>query len=104
MTNVISGLGWSVKSVFATNIEKYVKMLRSQLFTYKQVVFFLNSLSLLGRIWELQAENNKSETMNLLNKWLLTKYNLVKNIPKGFIKSNEVLCFYPLVEFELSSI
>jgi hypothetical protein len=73
--------------------------LRAQLSTYEQFVFFLNSMSTLGRIWELDAQTNKYAE-KLIDKQLITKYDLVKNIPTEFIVNVEPRVIYPLVEYE----
>lgn len=77
----------------------YIKQLRAQLSTYEQFVFFLNSMSTLGRIWEIDAQKNK-HTKQLIDKRLITKYDLVKNIPTEFIMNVEPRVIYPLVEYE----
>ncbi len=77
----------------------YIKVFRSQLSTYEQAVFFLNSLSFLGRIWEIEAEQNLKPD-KISDKRLISKYNLVKNMsdfPFADIVGSD---FYPLVEFE----
>ncbi|MBI1939372.1 MAG: putative phage abortive infection protein [Ignavibacteriales bacterium] len=72
----------------------YVKMYRAQLSTYEQSVFFFNSLSDLGNVWELDQSNLNS------NDQLITKYNLIKNIPTEFILDINLNAFYPDVEYE----
>lgn len=84
---------------YAEKIE-YIKLLRSQLSTYEQAVFFMNSFSFPGRIWELQASLN-DRVLPLIDRELITKYNLVKNIPAGFIPDIAVDKMYPLVEYEM---
>ncbi|MBI9036363.1 MAG: putative phage abortive infection protein [Bacteroidales bacterium] len=66
----------------------YVKTLRAQMSNYEQAIFFLNSVTHLGSKWETK------------NRKLITKYNLVKNLPKNFIESIEVDCYYPKVDYE----
>lgn len=83
--------------------KEYVKMLRSQLSTYEQAVFFMNSLSFPGRIWELQA-SVKLSNIPIPDRELITKYDLVKNIPEGFIPKIKVPEFYPHVEYELGNV
>jgi hypothetical protein len=79
---------------------EYIKLLRSQFSTYEQSVFFYNSLSVLGRIWEIDSIKNDTADV-LIDKQLITKYNLVKNIPNEFISDFDIDKYYPLVEFEL---
>jgi hypothetical protein len=71
---------------------QYVRTLRAQLSTHEQAIFFFNSLSRMGRRWEL-GENDS-------NKKLVTKYNLIKNIPHGFIGNIDFRKYYPEVRYE----
>ncbi len=71
----------------------YVKILRAQLSTQEQAFLFYNSLSDLGKAWEKQIgldENNK----------LITKYNLIKNIPTGYTSGFDVQKHYPNIKYE----
>jgi len=76
---------------------EYVKSLRVCLNLNEQYLFFLNSMSTLGNVWELsQGANNH-------DKRLITKYNLLKNLPKSY--NEEFLRFnfkrvYPNVYYE----
>ena len=78
----------------------YAKFLRSQFSAYEQSVFFYNSLSTLGRIWEIEADKN-DKVADIIDKRLITKYNLVKNILAEFIGDVDLEEVYPLVEFEI---
>ncbi|MDI9880925.1 putative phage abortive infection protein [Flectobacillus longus] len=70
----------------------YVKTLRAQLSTHEQAIFLYNSLSNLGKPWEVgQTENNNK---------LITKYNLIKNIPLGFTGTIDPKNYYPDVVYE----
>ncbi len=96
------------KQTFLSYQEKYdyVKTLRAQLSTYEQGVLWYNSLSSLGYKWEYQADSIKgkfkenSKFRSSLNNELITKYNLVKNLPQGIIKTFGVQMFYNDVKFE----
>lgn len=71
----------------------YIKLLRVQLSNYEQIMLFLNSLSQIGR----QLEISQYE----VNDQLITKYNLITNIPnKTLFESIDIINYYPLVEFE----
>ena len=72
----------------------YVKMLRGQLSNMEEVVLFYNSLSDIGIAWEYYYYKNQD-----FNNMLITKYNLIKNIPENFTKFSASL-FYPMVFFE----
>ena len=72
----------------------YIKTFRAQFSTYEQAVLTYNSLSVIGRIWELNQDNLK------VNKQLITKYNFIKNIPAEFISDFEVGEYYPDVKIE----
>jgi len=63
----------------------YIKILRARLNVEEQYLLFLNSLVASGVKWE---DGNR-----LKNDKLITKYNLIKNIPKGFTQING-LSFY----------
>ena len=73
---------------------QYVKTLRAQLSTQEQVLLFLNSLSDLGLPWE------RSNKISDVNQKLITKYNLIKNIPDGFAKGINIRSYYPDVVYE----
>ncbi|MBF8456168.1 hypothetical protein IV494_03145 [Kaistella sp. G5-32] len=74
----------------------YAKLLRSQFSNHEQIFLFLNSISSLGRDWELNVVDDE-------NKKLITKYDLIKNIPKGYRELFNIEKFYPNVEFEDNS-
>ena len=76
----------------------YIKTLRAQLSTYEQSVIFFNSLSQLGRVWELILDNED------VNYKLATKYNFFKNIPSEFIDDYQPIEFYPNIHYEGSNI
>lgn len=96
------------KQTFLSYQEKYdyLKTLRAQLSTYEQGVLLYNSLSSLGYKWEYQADPigiqiNKNNDFRLsLNNELITKYNLIKNLPQGIIKTFGIQMFYNDVKFE----
>lgn len=83
-----------------TYLEKweYSKLLRTQLSNHEQELFFLNSISILGREWEINhiVNENKDEE----NKRFITKYDLIKNISKAIREKHFIDLFYPNVEFE----
>jgi hypothetical protein len=72
---------------------EYVKTLRAQLSTHEQLIFFWNSLSDVGRRWELDRP------VEDVNHRLITKYNLIKNIPDGF-SPFDPRKYYPWVQYE----
>jgi len=81
--------------------EKYefAKTLRAQLSTPEQYLLFFNSLSITGREWEYsKIQSSPNENVNC---HLITKYNLIKNIPDLYFE-DEILInsFYPDVHFE----
>ncbi len=77
-------------------IEKYqyIKTMRAQLSTQEQMLLFWNSVSDIGMDWE------KGSKVVLDNDKLITKYNLIKNIPDGYSKYISPRKYYPLVEYE----
>lgn len=77
-----------------------IKFLRAQLSTFEQKLIFLNSISSIGRIWELEIINNGSKDISINNQ-LITKYNLLKNIPDDILFENiKISTYYPLVIIE----
>jgi hypothetical protein len=70
----------------------YIKTLRAQMTTHEQAIFFYNSLTVMGLPWELDITDD--------NKKLITKYNLIKNLPKGFTGQLEPNLYYPYLQFE----
>lgn len=90
------------KEKYLTENEKYdyIKILRGQLSNYEQLVFFLNSLSEIGRTWELMKKHKPNKEINRNNQ-LITKYNLIKNIPMQYIvEAINLLDYYPEIEYE----
>lgn len=83
-----------------TYLEKweYSKLLRTQLSNHEQELFFLNSISILGRDWELN--HIVSDTTIEENSRFITKYDLIKNISKAIREKYFIESFYPNVEFE----
>lgn len=72
----------------------YIKTLRAQLGTFEQAVFFYNSISSLGEPWEL------SEKLTNVNDKIITKYNLIKNVPFGFTRALDPKSYYPDIFYE----
>ncbi|WP_159435238.1 putative phage abortive infection protein [Pedobacter suwonensis] len=73
--------------------KNYTRIVRGQLSDYEQILFFYNSISQLGRVWELS--DNKNEAINE-NDQLISRYNLVKNISKRPLVNNiQTQSFYP---------
>ena len=70
----------------------YVKTSRAQMSTHEQVILFYNSLTHLGAPWENLEKD--------VNNRLITKYNLIKNLPKGFTGDLNPKDYYPDVFFE----
>lgn len=76
----------------------YMKTLRAQMTTYEQIILFWDSLSILGKSWELRERNKDEPDKNL---FLITKYNLIKNIPAKFSNQEiQLNFFYPEVKFD----
>lgn len=79
---------------------KYIKIIRGQLSTYEQIIFFLNSLSTLGRVWEIEKRYEAAEAIEP-NQQLITKYNLIKNVPYDeIIAEIRLTAFYPDLTYE----
>ena len=83
----------------------YIKTLRAQLSTHEQILLFFNSLSFLGMVWELTPKYDKTDDIKLnleraKSKMLITKYQLIKNIPGEDIFGLKINEFYPFVKLE----
>jgi len=90
------------KEKYLTENEKYdyIKILRGQLSNYEQLVFFLNILSEIGRTWELMKKHKTDKEIKKV-KQLITKYNLIKNIPMQYVVGAiNLLDYYPEIEYE----
>lgn len=90
------------KEKYLTDDEKYhyIKILRGQLSNYEQIVFFLNSVSEIGRAWELMKKHNPEKEIKK-EKQLITKYHLIKNIPMQYVVGAiNLLDYYPEIEYE----
>lgn len=80
---------------------EYIKILRAQLSTYEQAVLFTNSLSKMGKSWELKPEiDSKLEGFSKHDFELITKYNLIKNLPGDYIFGIPFKYFFPEIEYE----
>ncbi|EOA6820110.1 putative phage abortive infection protein [Vibrio vulnificus] len=71
----------------------YGKILRAQLSTYEQALLFINSISCLGMAWELTYES-------VDEKGLITKYNLITNLPGEHISGIKYKKYYGSVSYE----
>jgi hypothetical protein len=85
----------------------YVKTLRTQFSTHEQILFFFNSLSFLGMVWELTPKIPRESIWipfrrKVESKKLITKYKLIKNIPYGNLFGIKVTDFYPKLLLETS--
>lgn len=78
--------------------QRFVKMVRNQMSNYEQMVLFLNSLSYMGRSWELDSTKNKKK---LSHKQLISHYGLIKNIPIGGMFGIKAQKYYPNINYEL---
>lgn len=78
--------------------KRMVKSITGQMSNYEQIVFFINSLSSLGRNWEIEPQSTpiKGEHWDLI-----THYRLIKNIPSEMLFGIPVSKFYPDIEYEL---
>ncbi|MCI9846636.1 putative phage abortive infection protein [Flavobacterium pectinovorum] len=79
----------------------YSKLLRTQLSNHEQELFFLNSISILGRDWELKNIGSDKEDEN---EQFITKYDLIRNVSKSVLAKYKIKSFYPNVEYEQEEI
>jgi gas vesicle protein len=73
----------------------YIRILRAQLGTHEQALLLYNAISPIGEPWEL------AETITKENEKLITKYNLLKNIPLGFTKNITPKDYFPNIFYEI---
>ncbi|WP_164111995.1 MULTISPECIES: putative phage abortive infection protein [Sphingobacterium] len=71
---------------------EYSKLLRSLYSNHEQIMMYLNSISIFGRDWELSQKDK--------NKQWITKYDLIKNIPRSYREKYCINDFYPNVDYE----
>ncbi|TDB63309.1 putative phage abortive infection protein [Arundinibacter roseus] len=86
-----------------TENEKYFygKTLRAQLSTYEQALIFINSISSLGQKWELTPEIDLlKKHSDIANSKLITKYNIIKNLPGHHLLGIRYKSYYPEVKYE----
>lgn len=80
--------------------KQYLRILRGQLSTYEQYCLVLNSLSCLGRIWELEDLKESSRAIDQKDQ-LITRYEFIRNISYDELMDNiNVSSFYPDVDYE----
>lgn len=87
-----------------TEKEKYFygKTLRAQLSTYEQALLFINSVSSLGMKWEFTPEIDLLKTNEeRKNSKLITRYNLIKNLPGYHLSGLRYKTYYPHVKYEI---
>lgn len=67
---------------------QYVKMLRSQMSDYEQILFYYNSLSNMGNPWINRIVSHEDNEGNIIEETmpysLIIKYRMIKNIPHFF--------------------
>lgn len=79
----------------------YGKSIRSQFSTYEQFILLFNSLSSLGMKWEYTSETSEiPDGAKLEDFKLITRYNLIKNLPGSQYYNFTYRRFYPKVKYE----
>jgi hypothetical protein len=79
----------------------YVKFLRAQLSTYEQILLALNSLSIIGRAWEMERYGGVAPAPA---ERLISKYNLIRNIPGLRLTDDiDLVKLYPVVDYEVKN-
>jgi hypothetical protein len=71
----------------------YSKLIRAQISTYEQILLFLNSLSSLGRKWQLTSDNDKRNDF-------IETYQVIKNVPGVQLYDIKYKKFYPKIVYE----
>lgn len=75
----------------------YGKLFRAQLSTYEQAMLFINSISSMGMKWELRSEVSQKSKYSTN---LITKYNLIKNLPGEHLFGIKYKDYYKDVAYE----
>lgn len=81
----------------------YIKTLRAQLSNTEQYLLFFNSLSFMGRAWELSEVSDPTlePSAPTGSKWLITKYNFIKNVQSlELFNQINISEYYPNLHFE----
>lgn len=79
----------------------YAKTLRAQLSTYEQALIFTNSISNLGWKWEFNPEIELLKVGESVDESkLITKFNIIKNLPGNHFYDITFKKYYPKVKFE----
>jgi len=81
------------KLISTTDKYDYSKLIRAQISTYEQILLFLNSLSSLGRKWQLTADNDKRNDF-------IETYQVIKNVPGVQLYDIKYKKFYPKIVYE----
>lgn len=97
-----------VKFIHDSNLDEndkksYIKHLRGQLSNNEQTLIFLNSISQLGRTWELESKKDGS-ALNT-NDHLVSEYQLIKNISVDEVMPGISLKkYYPFIKYETADL
>jgi hypothetical protein len=79
----------------------YAKTLRAQLSTYEQAILFINSISTFGMKWEYLPEKHLLKNKeDIKNCQLITRYNLIKNLPGYHMFGIRYKSYYPNIKYE----
>jgi hypothetical protein len=85
----------------------YGKTLRAQLSTYEQGLLFIDSISSLGMKWEYTpdvkktaVESDEDFKKTIEDAKLITKFNLIKNLPGNHYFGLSYKLYYPHVKYE----
>lgn len=73
---------------------RYATILRSNLSAFEQTMLFIHANTEKGKYWEANYINRNVE------KWYVTKYNLIRNMNLSFSALIDVQRAFPLVDFE----
>lgn len=85
------------KDLTAKEKYAYGKMFRAQLSTYEQALLFVNSISTIGMKWEFIPEKQTDPSISTN---LITKFNLIKNLPGEHLYGIRYKTYYKNVEYE----
>lgn len=90
-----------LSSISYENKYRYVKSFQAQLSNTEQTLLFFNSISSLGRQWELDPDvNHDLPSFKVKDFELISKYDLIKNIPGEMLYGVNYKRYYPFVSYE----
>ncbi|HVW14051.1 MAG TPA: putative phage abortive infection protein [Mucilaginibacter sp.] len=77
-----------------TDKQFYIKRLRGQFSNHEIAMLFVNCFSI-GKRWTAYSHDNSKDTEDLI-----TKYELIRNLPSDFFNDFDFRCYFPDIHYE----